>query len=470
MHGPDWLRAARTAAAERFGASPMPTDTEEIWRYSPIGDLDLDRFEPHGAERDAAAPATEPPAMAVDLATALGTAGGTLALTNGGLDLVAGLPDRATAFVGRLGDHPDGAALLGSVAGEHDIFSMLNVAFSPDPIIIDVPKGVVLGGPLILTHSIGGASGDGQGGASSPGTAVFPRTVIRLGVGAEAHVVEVFVDIQGGHPVRGGASHGGPSHGKDTVQTLCCPVLEVDVADGARLRYTAVQLLGDGTTCIAYQGSRVGRDASLISGSVALGGTYARLRTDSRLVGQGGEANLLAVYFGATDQVLDFRTLQHHEAPRTTSELVFKGAVTDRARSVYSGLIRILNGSRGADARQANRNLVLGDGAHADSVPNLEIEENDVKCSHASAMGPVSEEQRYYLESRGVPPVVADRLIVLGFLSEVLDRLPARGLRAPLRAAFGAKFDASDANQAVSNSADSNSADSNRAIPNRAGA
>ena len=112
----------------------------------------------------------------------------------------------------------------------------------------------------------------------------------------------------------------------------------------------------------------------------------------------------------------DFRTMQDHAAPRTTSDLLFKGAVGDTANSVYTGLIRVRPGAAGTNAFQTNRNLVLSEGAHADSVPNLEIEENDVKCSHASAVGPVDEDQQYYLESRGVPTDVAERLIVLGLL------------------------------------------------------
>src|SRR5205085_3036718 len=119
--------------------------------------------------------------------------------------------------------------------------------------------------------------------------------------------------------------------------------------------------------------------------------------------GPGAEAELLAAYFGSGTQIHDFRTMQDHHAPKTTSDLLFKGVLTDTSRSVYSGLIRIRPGASGSAAFQTNRNLVLGEGAHADSVPNLEIEENDVKCSHASAVGPVDPDQRFYLEARGVP-------------------------------------------------------------------
>jgi Fe-S cluster assembly protein SufD len=147
------------------------------------------------------------------------------------------------------------------------------------------------------------------------------------------------------------------------------------------------------------------------------------MRTDSILTGQGGRAELLAAFFGDRDQMHDFRTLQEHVAPKTTSDLVFKGAVAGTARSVYTGLIHMRKGAKGANAFQTNRNLVLSEGAHADSVPNLDIEENDVRCSHASAVGPVDTQQRFYLESRGVPGAVAERLIVLGFFAELLERV-----------------------------------------------
>jgi len=133
--------------------------------------------------------------------------------------------------------------------------------------------------------------------------------------------------------------------------------------------------------------------------------------------------------------------MQDHVAPATTSDLLFKGAVRDNAKSVYSGLIRVRKEAAGTNAFQTNRNLKLSEGAWADSVPNLEIENNDVRCSHASAVGPIDAEQRFYLESRGVPPETADRLIVLGFFDEVLDRLPAPHLVPGLRRAIADKLD-----------------------------
>jgi Fe-S cluster assembly protein SufD len=185
----------------------------------------------------------------------------------------------------------------------------------------------------------------------------------------------------------------------------------------------------------------VERDGDLVSQSVAFGGEYARVRTDSTLVGKGASSRLLAAYFGDGSQMHDFRTVQAHTGPKTVSDLLFKGAVANTSHSVYTGLIRIEKGAVGANAFQTNRNLVLDDGAHADSVPNLEIEESDVRCSHASAVGPIDEEQRFYLESRGVPPEVADRLITVGFLDEVLERTPVPSLLPWLRATLQAKLD-----------------------------
>jgi Fe-S cluster assembly protein SufD len=136
----------------------------------------------------------------------------------------------------------------------------------------------------------------------------------------------------------------------------------------------------------------------------------------------------------------DFRTLQDHVAPKTHSDLLFKGAVQDQASSVYTGLIRIRHDAKGSAAFQTNRNLTLSHGAWAESVPNLDIQTNDVKCSHASTVGPIDDEQRFYLESRGIPPEVAERLVVLGFFDEVLDQLPVGPLASELRQQVSAKL------------------------------
>jgi len=186
----------------------------------------------------------------------------------------------------------------------------------------------------------------------------------------------------------------------------------------------------------------VGRDATLRASAVALGGDYARLRSEALLTGAGASSEMVAVYFANENQMLDFRTLQDHDASHTTSELLFKGAVEDEAESVYSGLIRLRPSAQRANATQTNRNLVLSEGASAKSIPNLEIECDDVRCSHASAVGPIDPDQLYYLATRGVPPDVAERLIVFGFFEDAIARLAFGAGAERLRAAVTRKFDA----------------------------
>jgi Fe-S cluster assembly protein SufD len=408
LPGPDWLRTRRVQAFERFAATPLPTDAEEVWRYSRIADLDLDRFGASPVAKDTSVPAQLQPVL-----DAVGERAGLLVVRNGAV--VQREVDDALAakgvVIGGLGDVADGAELLGATGGEQDAFTALNEALLPDAAVIDIPKGVVIEQPIIVLEWVDGDA-----------VAVMSRTVVRVGEAAQATVVDVLASPD--------------------VDAFVAPIVELQVGDAGVLKWLGVQDLGRRVWQVGYHLSRVGRDATLSTANVVLGGDYARVRTDSRLVGQGGSSNLLAVYFGEGTQMHDFRTLQDHDAPKTTSDLLFKGAVEDQSQSVYSGLIRIRKGAAGTNAFQTNRNLVLGKGAHADSVPNLEIEENDVRCSHASAVGPIDEDQRYYLESRGVPTDVAERLIVLGFFEEIFERTPVPGLRELLRGAVAAKLGA----------------------------
>jgi Fe-S cluster assembly protein SufD len=149
---------------------------------------------------------------------------------------------------------------------------------------------------------------------------------------------------------------------------------------------------------------------------------------------------MFGLYFGDGTQHFDFRTHQEHRAPRCRSEVLYKGAVADTARAVYSGLIYVAPGANKTDGFQTSRNLVLSKGAWAEAIPKLEILANDVRCSHAAAVGPIDEEQQYYLESRGLEPGVARRLIVFGFFEDVLRRVPDPALEAGLRLAVASKF------------------------------
>jgi Fe-S cluster assembly protein SufD len=253
--------------------------------------------------------------------------------------------------------------------------------------------------------------------------AVFPRTCLRLGAGACAAVVEVYA---------------GPVSGP---RSLVVPVTELSAGEGASLAYVSLQVLNGAAWSIARLAARGAEDAVVRTFTVGLGGDYERVRADVSVEGRGARSEILSTYVGNGTQVHDIRTLQDHVAPRTNSVLLCQGAVAGTSRSVYSGLIRVHRGAVRSNARQTNHNLVLDEGAHADSVPNLDILENDVKCSHASTVGPIDEDQRYYIESRGVTPDRAEGLIVQGFFDDIIDRGPIAAVTPLLKREVGARLD-----------------------------
>ncbi|HWL42968.1 MAG TPA: Fe-S cluster assembly protein SufD [Ilumatobacter sp.] len=291
-----------------------------------------------------------------------------------------------------------------------DVFADLNRE-GATTVRVSVPAGAVVGDPIVITHRI-----------PADGALVRPRLVIEAGSDAQVTVIERFESAAAG-------------------PALVLPVVQIRAADAARVTYLAVNDLSEQAWSIGHQQARGERDSTVLLATVALGGDYARVRTDARVTGPGASTRQVALYFAGAEQMHDFRTIQDHAAPHTSSDLLFKGAVQGRARSVYTGLIRIRENAKGTVAYQTNRNLTLSEGAWAESVPNLDIETNDVKCSHASTVGPIDEDQRFYLESRGIRPEVAERLVVLGFFDEVLEQLPSSSAITDLRDRVAAKLD-----------------------------
>ena len=405
LPGPDWLTARRTAAAEEFAATALPTVAAEEWRYSPIGDLDLDAY------RLASAADADVPGLLSDLPA--DEVAAVIDVVNGRVVSITGMSALTACgiAVGPVDAVDGGAECLGSVVNGSggDCFALLNDAFAPSPVFVDVPSSAMLDGVILVRHFAVGAH-----------TASFPRLVVRVGSNAD---VKVFHEQTSSDPV------------------LSVPVVELDVGPAARLGYVNVQRHHSRAWQIALHAARVGRDATLVGAVAGLGGAYARTKSDTILAGRGATGDLLSAYFGSGSQTLDFRTFQDHAAPDTTSNLLYVGAVGDAARSVYTGLIRVRPDARGTNAFQTNRNLKLSAEAWAESVPNLEIENNEVRCSHASTVGPVDADQIYYLESRGVPTPVAERLIVSGFFEEVLTALPVAIAEPIVRAAISAKLD-----------------------------
>jgi Fe-S cluster assembly protein SufD len=414
LGGPDWLRSRRAAAADAFAAASLPSTDEEIWRYSRIDELDLDAFAPTGPSADAG-DAADLPAETRALVDAAAGRSATVVVRNGRV-VSADVADDLAAKGVRIGPAGEADAdVVGAAVGTApDAFVSLHDAFVGDPVVVDVPAGLSLPGPVVVVHVTAG-----------DGAAAFPHLVVRAGDDSDVSVVEVQCS--------------------GSERALVVPVTEILVGRAARVGHVTVQQLGLASWQLGTQVSQVEASATLRSTSIAFGGDYARLRTDCRMLGRGGTGELDAVYFGEGTQTLDFRTFQDHIAPDCTSNLLFKGAVGGQSRSVYTGMIRVGKDARGTNAFQTNRNVKLSDGAWAESVPNLVIENNDVRCSHASAVGPVDEEQLFYLESRGVPSDAAERLIVSGFFDEVLGRLPVDGVAPLLRRTVAAKFERKDA-------------------------
>jgi Fe-S cluster assembly protein SufD len=399
---PDWARDRAAAGLELFAAMPMPDPTEEDWRYVEIP-VDLDDL------RLGEQPGDPLPADGRFAALVEGAAGRALSVDGSTVSIDS--PDGAlTSLVeaARLGGEAD---LLVGIPADLDRFAAAHRAFVSDGIVLRIPAGRAVDRPYVVEFQATGA-----------GTAAFPHLSVVSEDGSDASLVVLFRSADG-------------------TRIAAIPQLEMALGDNARLAVTMVQDWGDATYAVTQQRIGVGRDSSVTLAEAGIGGSSARLHLTVDLEGRGADARILGVYFGDHDQTLDYRYFMNHRAPNTTSEMFLKGAVGDSAAAVFTGLIRIEPAGQKTNAHQTNRNLVLSDGAEAHSVPNLEILANDVRCGHGSAVGPLDEEQRYYLMSRGLDRIRADRLQVLGFFEDVLERFPASAVERPLVDAMLAKYE-----------------------------
>ncbi len=370
----------RQRAWSLYEAAGLPSTADEVWRYAPLSEFDLDRYRVPTAPVDA--PLTP---FAASLANLSGCV---LRVTDGYL------LDRGAAVDGVTVDQVASSMPFGGDEPferyASDTFALLNTALAPATVVVAIEPGVVVREPIVIVHS-------------AQASASFPRTQLRLGSGASATIIEYY---EGG------------------VGAAVVPISEFDVGPNASLRLVTYQRLDATAWHVARTTAIVGRDARLSQSVLGLGGSYNRSRNDADLCATGAQNELRTTFLGSGEQVHDFRTRQYHRAARTRSTLLAKGAVAESSRSVYTGLIEIEKGAKKTDARQTNHNLLLSPFAHADSVPNLDIRENDVVCAHASSVGPLDELQRWYLESRGVERRDAERLMIQGFFLEMLDALP----------------------------------------------
>ncbi|MGH2453035.1 MAG: Fe-S cluster assembly protein SufD [bacterium] len=387
LREPAWLRERRLEAWRLYEAMPLPDTKAEAWRRTDISGLNLAEIVPSA---NGAAPTQDGQApdgvVFMDLAEAVGEA-----------------PDL-------LREH-----LHSLVRPDELKFRALAAALWTHGTFLYVPPRVEVAIPLGSATRL-----------DRPGTGLFPHTLVIADEGSKVTLVERFA-----------------SRPMDR-RTLVSGAAEIIVRDGAQVRYVAVQEWGANVWDFGVVRARLGRDANLASLIVAFGGSLTKTDIESQLAGAGASSEMLGLYFGEGTQHFDFHTLQEHLAPHTMSDLLYKGAVKDRARSVFSGLIRVHPGAQKTNAFQVNRNLILNAGAKSDSIPNLEIMANDLRCTHGSATGRLNEEHLFYLMSRGLTRRQAIQMVVDGFFAEVLDRVPLPDLADRMRQEIASKIAESD--------------------------
>ncbi len=402
---PAWAEEAREAASSQLTTLPRLTGREEGWRFTAPSDLALDGADPE-APGQVAAPA----------AAGAGPRAARLELVDGQPAAPQGVDVPDGVVVAELGDALAGDAQvvrdrLYGLIGFDDRPGALNAARWDAGTLVYVPRGVEVEQPIETALVATGAHGR-----------VVGRTLVVLEEGARATVIDrcSSADLPG------------------SVQASTAAELYVD--DGAELEHLTLIGWGAGVRHHAMVRARTGRDARARSVVLTLGGDVVRVEPTMICAGPGADARALGLYFADGQQHFEHRVVARHEAPQTYSNLLYKGALKDTAHTVFFGNLVVPPGAPGTDAYQTNRNLVLSAGARADTIPFLEIETAEVKCSHAGAVGRVDDEHLFYLASRGVPAAVAKRLIVMGFVQEVLEQVALPELRAEVEAAVEAKL------------------------------
>lgn len=419
---PPALLRRRLAAWETYAQIPMPTNRDEEWRRTDIRPLKLDQVEPLSDEAEAVASLDRLPAELHAVLADEGGRAGLLVQRNGSVVYRELDPDLAARGVLLMDleqaarQHPDifeRCFMAEAVRPGDEKFAALHAAFWTGGALLYVPRGVRIELPIQSVFW-----GDSS-------AALFPHTLVVAEPESEVTYVEQY------------ASPDGTADG----QSFASGVVEILARPGARVQHVGLQEWGRDVWSFVSQRAVVERDATVDSLVVAFGGRLSKARVQTALRGPGARSKMLGLLFGADRQHFDFHTLQDHVAPSTTSELLYKGALKDAARSVFSGLIKARREAQKTDAVQTNRNLLLSDRCRADSIPNLEIEANDLRCTHAAAVAPVDEEQLFYLQARGLSRPEATRLIVEGFFEPLLEQIPLPGIRERVRAMVAAKVE-----------------------------
>ena len=418
---PAWWLDRKRAAYEKFAALPMPKRTDEMWRFSSYGSLTLEGFQAGSRERERVDSVDSPfgPAALTFVNNTLSAALADDSRPTG--VIVTTLTEAATKHADLLKAHfMAQPQKLGS-----EKFAALHTAFVRDGAFIYGPKGVEVTEPIVITHAASGA-----------GTAVFPHTLVIAEESSKVTVVDYFVSVS--------------DHGSDPQlsalnsqlgeRQLAVGANDLYAAHGAQLTYIAAQNWSRATLSFQFNSTVVRRDARVQSLNLHLGARQARHESLSQLAAPGAFSEMLALTVAEGEQEFDQRTLQIHQAPNTKSDLLYKNALRDKTRTIFSGLIVVDPDAQKTDAYQSNRNLMLSDDAEANSLPGLEIQANDVRCTHGATSSRIDPEQEFYLQSRGIAKAAADELLTFGFFEEVLAKLASDPLHDALRELIKTKF------------------------------
>lgn len=429
---PDWMLAKRLEAWHVYEETPFPASNDELWRRTPLQNLKLDTVVPFSPPSPEQWSPTQLPAEYQGLAENKDAAGVLIQHNSRGAYLhlkeeyvkrgvilsdlntaVREHPDlvrdyfmsrAVTLAENRYARHVDAQGIVEQRGYSDTIgdlkFATLHGAFWSGGTFLYVPRNVVIEEPLNTLAFF-----------DAPAVGIFTHSLIILEPGASVKLIEDY----------GSAGNEAQRFGSRAVELILKP--------GSDLQYFNLQDWAYNVWDFSSQTAIVERDANLVWLAGMLGSAVTKAFLDARLEGNGANVRMLGFFFGDREQHFDQHTFQNHLLPHGTSDLLYKGALKDKAYSAFRGLIRVNPGAQRSDAYQQNRNLLLSAHAHADSIPELEIEANDVRCTHGATVGPLEEEAVFYLMARGIPRPEAERLITEGFFDELLAKIPLEAVR-----------------------------------------
>lgn len=406
-----FLRQYRRKAWKEFQSLGLPQTTEEAWRRTDIRNLQTGSFVLPDKKLAAKLPVI--PKRLLKPLVGKGH-GGQIVMgpQKTSIELSKTIAKQGvvfTDFATAAKKHPH---LLKKILGKvvkpsEGKFAAMAGALASRGVLLYVPKGVTVEEPL---HSVLWGPG--------AGLAYFSHLLVWVEDGASVTYVH-----EASSPTVDG-------------QTLHAGIVELYAGAGANLRFVELQSWGEQVWNFSHERARLQKDARLDWIFGALGSKLTKNFSEINLEGEGGTARMSGFYFTDGEQHLDHDTQQNHLAPHTTSDLLFKGALEEKSRSVWQGMIYVAPDAQRTDGYQANRNLVLSKHARADSIPGLEIQADDVRCTHGATVGKIDETEQFYLLSRGIPKREARRLIVEGFFDPIMQRIPFEGVRARFQQAI----------------------------------